>query len=150
VPASPLACPPAPPELPMSPPPAEPAPADQHSLPNNSLQPADPRQLTSPRSPATRYRRLQTRHRRLPNHHRLSRRLLCLGRPQFRLPLRGFITNTTGISATSAENTIIKSHIFIAGFAMTNKIFLSVYGPQQGGAVCIVSPCFYVCLYEKK
>jgi hypothetical protein len=110
----------------------------------------NPRQLTSLRSPAPRYRRLQTRHRRLPNHHRLSRRLLRLWRPQFRLCLRGFITNTTGISATSAENIITKNHISTAGFAITNKIFLSVYSPQQGGGgLCASLVPLFMCVYTK-
>jgi hypothetical protein len=110
----------------------------------------NPRRLTSLCSLATRYLRLQTRHRRLPNLHRLrfSRRLQRLGRPQFRLRLRDFNTNTTGISATSAENTIIKSHISTAGFFITNKIFLFVYSPQQGGLCASLVPV-YMCVYTK-
>jgi hypothetical protein len=107
----------------------------------------NPRRLIRLCSLPTHYRRHPIRHRRLPSRHRLrlSRRPQRLGRQQNRHHLRDFTTNTTGISATSAENIITKNHIFTVGFAITNKINISVCCPQQGGgAVCIARPCLYV------
>jgi hypothetical protein len=124
-------------------------PAPLENLPTSPLAcPPAPPEL--PESPPPE-RRLPTRHRRLPNLHRLSlsRRLQRLGRLQIRHHLRDFNINTTGISATSAESTIIKSHISTAGFATTNKIYISVNCPQQGGGQCASLVPVYMCVYMK-